>query len=186
MPTKKLRTEHEEQTILIAWALLSEQLQTDPIKRLALRWLHAVPLGYHKSPASRMKAQREGVKSGVLDLCIPSPELKEGVRKSGTYHGLYIEMKRKGEKLRDTQSSFMDYLDLVHYRSALCFTWEDAARIVVEHLDLEHYEIIPETTEDDSEIVKDILAKAKVISDRLRPPKEMKTSTRKARPRKSK
>lgn len=186
MPNKNpLRTEHEEQSALINWCLLSEDMQTDPVRRNALRWVHAVPLGFHKSPAARMKAKREGVKSGVLDICVPAPELRNGVRKSGNYNGLYIEMKRKGEKLRPTQNEFMDYLALVHYRSDLCYTWREAARIIVAHLDLATFAPIPEEGEDDRKLVGEMAAAARLIWELRSPPKpKAEKPKRKSRPRK--
>jgi hypothetical protein len=139
MAKAKVRTEHEEQTILMGWVYLTTAMQTDIIKKNVLRWTHAIPNGFYRSPAARAKGQREGVKSGILDICVPAPELKLGVRNSGGYNGLYIELKRKGEKARPTQVEFMDYLELVHYRSSLCFTWMDAAKVIVDHLDLTEY-----------------------------------------------
>lgn len=119
-------------------------MQTDVRKRLALKWTHAVPNGFYRSVPARMKAKREGVTSGILDLCVPAPELAKGARNSTAYHGLYIEMKKPGNKASDNQREFMDYLDLVHYRNAVCYTWQCAARLVVEHLGLTEYPEIPE------------------------------------------
>lgn len=138
-------------------------MQRSKVKRLALEWTHAIPNGFHRSPAARGKAKREGVTSGILDLCIPSPELKGGVRGSGIYHGLYIEMKRAGRKLHENQSQFMDYLDLVHYRNELCYTWQSAARLIREHLDLKKSAEIVGEGEDDREYVKDLLIQAAKI-----------------------
>jgi hypothetical protein len=187
-PRRKLRTEHEEQSVVIAWALVAEEMQSDPVKRAALRWLHAIPNGFYRSPAARSKAKREGVKSGILDLQIPAPELNGSVRSSGAYHGLYIEMKRRGEKLRENQSEFMDYLDAVHYRNALCFTWQAAARVIVEHLDLTKYPAIEgDPGEDDSDYVANLLSTAREIDLVRNPPKPKPIKVkRKARPRKSK
>lgn len=153
---RSIRTEHQEQSILIDWILVSEYMQTDEIKRKILHWIHAIPNGYYKSPASRAKAKREGVKSGICDLFVPAPEVVKGMKgkgirgKSGSYHGLYIEMKRKGESLRKTQKEFMDFLDLVHYRNVLCYTWRAAAREIVRHLNLKNFEPIPDEPEVES------------------------------------
>jgi hypothetical protein len=191
MPTKTpLRTEHEEQSILMAWVVVSETMQSDLVKRSALRWTHAIPLGFHKSPAARAKGKREGVKSGVLDVNCPAPDLRDPIRSGASrYHGLYIEMKRKGERVRPTQSEFMDYLDLVHYRKALCYTWRAAARVLVEHLDLVDYHPIPpdDAVDDDREAVAEMLSRAREIDLIRNPPKVKKVGTkiRKSRPRKA-
>jgi hypothetical protein len=174
---KPLRTEHDEQSILIAWCRASEEMQSDPIRRRALRWTYATPNGFHRGPQARMKAMREGVKSGILDLTVPAPELRSGIRNSGGYHGLYIEMKRKGEVARPTQIEFMDYLDLVHYRQALCYHWTDAGRIIAEHLDLDSHFPLEEDR------VEELLAEAKRLWAIDRPPKERTTPRRRARPR---
>lgn len=185
------RTEHEEQTIVMAWTTVASEMQSDSMKRLALRWVHSIPNGFYKSPAARMKAKREGVKAGILDLFVPAPELRVGVRSGkAIYNGLAIEMKRRGEKLRSGQSDYMDYLDLVRYRNALCFSWQCAARLIAEHLDLKPgtYPPIEGEGEDDREIASRILAEAKEIDLRLNPPKpkEPDRPKRKARPRGSK
>lgn len=177
----------------MAWITVASEMQSDPTRRLALIWTHAIPNGFYRSPASRMKAKREGVKAGILDVCIPAPELSAGgVRSRKTnYHGLYIEMKRRGERLRTGQSSFMDYLDLVHYRNALSYTWQNAARLIVEHLALEDgtYPPIELEGEDDRELVIAMIQRAKEI-DLIRNPKgvaapPVKTKQRRARPRSS-
>lgn len=185
-PKRKVRTEHEEQQVLMAWALVAEEMQSDPARRLALRWTHAIPNGFYRGFAARRKAKEEGVKAGILDVFVPSPELGRGIRSGRTkYFGLYIEMKRRGETLRSGQSEFMDYLDLVHYRNALCYTWQAAARIIVEHLDLKTYPPIDGEGEDDTEIAAKLLALAKEIDLRRNPPAPRKPK-RTARPRKSK
>jgi hypothetical protein len=187
-PRRKLRTEHEEQSIVISWVAIAASLQTDTVRKLALEWVHAIPNGFYRGFAARRKAKAEGVKAGILDLAVPAPELKSGVRNSGNYHGLYIEMKRRGETLRTGQGDFMAYLDLVHYRNALCFSWQCAAKLLVEHLDLDIYPEIFEG-EDDSNYVAGLLGRAKEIEAKKSPPKSSKdnpltqTKKRKARPR---
>lgn len=174
------RKEHEEQALAVNWAWISSEMQTDPAKKLALRWLHAIPNGFHKGFAARRKAKAEGVKSGILDLFLPAPELKEGVRKSGVYHGLAIEMKRKGEKMRPSQIEYADFLDMMHYRTALCYHWTDAARIIVEHLDLTDYFPI------DEEAVPELIARSKALEAERNPPKEKSDAPkRKSRPRRT-
>jgi hypothetical protein len=188
MAKRKLRTEHEEQSVVIAWKTLAAEMQTDPTRKLALEWAHAIPNGFYRGFAARRKAMAEGVKAGILDLNVPAPELKGGVRNSGKYHGLYIEMKRRGETLRSGQAEFMAYLDLVHYRNELCFTWQCAARLMVEHLDLGEgsYPEIVEVENDDA-YVADLIERAKALNQTKSPPKETSKDNRpkrKARPRK--
>ncbi len=132
----RLATEHEEQTKLFIWRDETMKMQTDPRLKLALRWTHAIPNGYYKSMNMRMKAKREGVMSGILDVLIPSPEFG---KRNAEYHGLYIEMKRTGGKVSDNQRAFMDYLDIVHYKHGLCFFWQEAAQMIVDYLGLSKF-----------------------------------------------
>jgi hypothetical protein len=138
----RLRTEHEEQTLLFKWRDETMLMQSDVRLRLALRWTHAIPNGYHKSINMRMKAKREGVTAGILDVFVPSPEF--GRRIGAEYHGLYIEMKRTGNKPSDLQKEFMEYLDLVKYKHVVCYFWQHAAREIVQFLGLTSYAEIGE------------------------------------------
>lgn len=142
---KKL-TEHQIQSRFFVWAAETEALQTDRRRRLALRWMHAIPNGYHKSIPARMKAKREGVKSGIADVFTPAPQLssKGGTRLRGLpvagYAGLYIEFKRKGGRVSPEQREFLDYLGLVNYAGHVVIgDWRHAAWIVVDYLDLGVY-----------------------------------------------
>jgi hypothetical protein len=181
---KKTRLEHDEQAAVMNWCRVSEEMQTDPVKRAALRWVHAIPNGFHRGFAARRKAKAEGVKSGILDLCIPAPELRVGVRRSGGYHGLYVEMKRKGERARPTQTEFMDYLDSVHYNHALCFDWRAAAGIIAAHLDLQIHAGIPDAGEDDALVVHRLAEEARRLDEIRNPPKPTPDKPkRKSRPR---
>lgn len=139
-------SEHEEQTLLFKWIHATMEMQTNPRLRLALRWTHAIPNGYYKSIPMRMKAKREGVKSGILDVLVPCSELAN-IRSLTGYHALYIEMKRKGGTVSDSQEEFMEYLDLVHWKYAVCYCWQHAARTIVEFLGLTNYESIGEDPE---------------------------------------
>jgi hypothetical protein len=189
MAKLKPRTEHEEQSAVIAWALLAEETQPDPVKKLALHFLHAIPNGFYRGFAARRKAKAEGVKAGILDLFLPAPEMKANPRTGkANYFGLYVEMKRRGEKLREGQVAFMDYLDAVRYRNLLCFTWQCAARAIVAHLDLKPgtYPPIELEGEDDRLLVHNMVEEAKRIDAIRNPPKPRDESKpkRNARPRK--
>ena len=94
-------TEHQEQAMLVAWARHTESHWPE----LAL--LHAIPNGgwRHKATAGRLKA--EGLKPGVPDLCLP-------VARHG-YHGLYLEMKSKKGRVRQSQRWWLDALTAQGY-----------------------------------------------------------------------
>lgn len=70
-----------------------------------------IPNGGRRSPQEAAKFKRMGVSPGVPDICIPVP--------CGTYHGLYIEIKRKkGGKLSDNQK---DWFELLRNQGYLVF-----------------------------------------------------------------
>ena len=70
-----------------------------------------------------------GVKKGVPDLCLPVPR--------GTYHGLYIEMKRAdGGSATKEQKEWLRALDAQGYAVTLCHGWQAAAREIETYLKL--------------------------------------------------
>lgn len=108
-------TEAQEQRTVVQWC----------------DWMH-VPVfhipngGYrHKHTAYQLKAQ--GVRPGVPDLCIPVPR--------GSYHGLFIEMKRrKGGSLSPTQREWIDTLRANGYRVEVCKGADEAIETLEEYL----------------------------------------------------
>lgn len=115
-------TEHAEQVALFSWAELMEAQYPE------LRWMHAIPNGghRHKSVAAKMKA--EGVKAGVLDVCLPVAR--------GCWHGLYIEMKYGKNKPTKEQKECIDFLCAQGYYVDVCYSAERAIEVVVEYLGL--------------------------------------------------
>lgn len=99
----------------------------------ALEWVYAVPNGGargndKKSAMIRGAALRaEGVKPGVPDLFLPYPV--------GTWHGLYIEMKKPSVRpkrdgrggVSDEQAQFRDYARATGYGWVVCYDWREAA-----------------------------------------------------------
>lgn len=94
--------EYDIQVALIEWV---EWQQT---RYPCLDLLYAIPDGgdRHRVVAARLKA--EGVRSGVLDLCLP-------VAHQG-YHSLYIEMKAAGGSESDNQKWWRRRLTEEGYR----------------------------------------------------------------------
>ena len=78
--------EAEEQAALFQWA----EYQSGKYPELAL--MYHVPNGGSRNKAEAANLKRQGVKSGVPDVCLPVPR--------GNSHGAYIELKRiKGGKI---------------------------------------------------------------------------------------
>lgn len=116
-------TESYEQITLFSWAQLNMG------KYPELKYMYHVPNGgvRHKATAGRLKA--EGVKSGVPDVVLPCPR--------GTYHGLYIEMKRiKGGRTSDEQKDYLAFLKEQGYKTTVCKGWQEAADAITKYMEL--------------------------------------------------
>ena len=115
--------EGQEQSALFSWAELSLG------KYPELRWMYHVTNEGKRTKSYGAELVRQGLKSGVPDICLPVPK--------GRYHGLYIEMKRIGEKPTKEQREWLQGLSDNGY---FCYVgdkgWEDAMKIIVKHLNL--------------------------------------------------
>lgn len=117
-------TEHQIQSDLISWCEVIAPYHPE------LSMLFAVPNGTYKSPSARMKYQREGLKPGVPDLCMPLPS------RDKKYIGLFIEMKAKRGAVSDVQKTWIDALRNAGHRVEICRQWTDAANVIIDYLDL--------------------------------------------------
>ena len=119
-----LPTEHEEQSALFEWARWMEKRYPE------LKLLHAIPNGGHRTPRTAAMLQREGVKAGVPDICLPVP--------NGECKGLYIELKRRKRwKVSPEQLWWMESLTRQGYMAALCFGWDMARETICKYLGIE-------------------------------------------------
>jgi len=108
-------SEHDEQCAVINWA--DSHIEQAP----PLEWLYAVPNGASTGAIGKNKLKAEGLKPGVSDLCLPAARRD--------YHGLYIEMKKSGGKIKDVsegQNEFLAYLETEGYLGVVCFGAVDA------------------------------------------------------------
>lgn len=119
-PRKRQQHEAKEQEALFTWARMQEFLYP------ALKMLFAVPNGgsRHKLEAANLKKQ--GVKSGVPDVCLPVP--------SREYHGLYIEMKSEKGKVSDNQDWWIGKLREYGYKVEVCYSTESAINAIKQYL----------------------------------------------------
>lgn len=130
---KRSTPEHDEQVALFFWAELNKS------KVPELELLLAIPngayYGGHWSVANRMK--EEGVKKGVPDIFLPVPMtyLNEG-QVVGMKAGLWIEMKAGKNKTSPDQDWWIGKLRDMGYRVEVCYSAEDAIKIIKEYLDL--------------------------------------------------
>lgn len=74
--------------------------------------------------ASTLKAQ--GLKAGVPDICIMEPR--------NGHHGLFIEMKVSGNRPTKSQLDWLKRLSDRSYATAVCYSAEQAIRVVKEYL----------------------------------------------------
>lgn len=78
----------------------------------------AVPNGFLKSKASRIRAWKEGMVAGVLDVFNPTP--------CGGYHGHWIEFKIPGNRLSPEQVVFKESMERNGYRVDVVYSWREA------------------------------------------------------------
>lgn len=119
-PKKKVQHEAKEQELLFRWAELQK------CKYPALRLLHAIPNGGSRHKIEAFNLKKQGLKSGVPDICLPSP--------NGKYNGLYIELKYGKNKASEEQLWWLDALRDEGYHAKICYGWEDAKNTILEYL----------------------------------------------------
>ena len=118
-----LPTEAEEQARLFSWAAMASGRYPE------LRLLFHIPNGGGRSKAEAGRFKREGVKAGVPDLCLPAAR--------GKYHGLFIELKRRGGgRISPEQKVWVDELLGQGYLAVIAYGWEDASEKLRQYLDL--------------------------------------------------
>lgn len=127
-----LATEHDEQVALLDWA--NANLRTYP----ELRWLFAIPNGgklpyyYDRNgkltSKQRIALVREGLRAGVADLMLPVPR--------GVYHGLFLEMKRKPNKVSDDQEEFLAFVKAQGYYAVVGWSFEEGRDWILHYLNL--------------------------------------------------
>jgi hypothetical protein len=120
--SRKKPTQHEsaEQEKLFRWAgFMSAQYPE-------LDLLHHIPNGGSRNKIEAANLKRQGVKSGVPDLCLPVAR--------GKHHGLYIEMKAGKNTPTDNQRKWLSDLKGQGYATAVCYEWESAARFILSYL----------------------------------------------------
>lgn len=122
--------EHREQRSFFKWA----SMQSGKFPELTL--LYAIPNGGDRNARVGAKLKAEGVKAGFPDIGLPVPR--------GGYGGLFIEMKRPGNKaigqkkgrLRKNQRQWLRALEKAGNMTAVAYGWEDARKHVLNYLSM--------------------------------------------------
>ena len=113
-------SEHDEQVALFEWAALHQGRYPE------LGLLFAIPNGGKRDKVTAMQLQREGVKPGVPDVCLPAPG--EG------WHGLFIELKYGRNTTTDKQNEWLERLTEQGYLAVVCYGWQEAADVIRDYL----------------------------------------------------
>lgn len=112
--------EHDNQVAVIKWCKVHEA----EYPRLGM--IFAVGNARKCTPRQGAWLKAEGVKSGVSDLYLSSPNEK--------HHGMYIEMKSQGGKLTESQIDWLCKADKYGYYTATCYSWITAVNAIVDYL----------------------------------------------------
>lgn len=118
---ERFSPESSEQVSLFEWC----EYSLGKYPQLSL--LFHVPNGGFRSAATAGRMKAEGVKAGVPDLCLPVAR--------GGYHGLFIEMKAGKNKPTELQKKWLTDLQEQGYLTAVCYGWEEAARLLTDYLE---------------------------------------------------
>ena len=108
--------ESSEQKQLIQWC------RTDP----RLQYLFHIPNESVGGHGWLVRNRQMGVKAGVPDLFYPVP--------LNGYHGLFIEMKSVGGRLRPEQKRWITVLEAFGYKCVVAYGWMEAKKALEEYL----------------------------------------------------
>lgn len=120
MRAKPQDIEHKQQVALFQWARLQSKAWPE------LDLMFAVPNGARTSIRTAVKLKAEGMKAGVPDICLPVPRKGFG--------SLFIEMKRKGGRLQDSQKEWATQLIANGNRVAVCYSTDEAISVISDYL----------------------------------------------------
>jgi hypothetical protein len=106
-------TEHDHQVEVFDILKLNEN------KFTKLKWVYAVANGSFRNWSVGTRLKKEGVKPGVLDICMPFASA------NGKYVGGYIEMKLKGNTVSDSQKEFLAFIQENGYYGDVAWTADE-------------------------------------------------------------
>lgn len=155
-------SEHQHQKALITWARASARLPIDPVKALALIWLHAIPNAAagrerfitkraREAIAAGLKPDRkdilpplfllrmiaEGLTKGVLDLRLDY--VRRDADRLIITPGLIGEMKKPGQYLKPEQMQYANFAKSQGYVVYVWYSWERAAIDIASYMGLEEF-----------------------------------------------
>ena len=113
-------SEYDNQKALFEWAKLNEN------KYPELKLLNASLNGVRMRIGQAMKAKRAGMKKGYPDIFLPVAR--------GDYHGLFIELKVKGNYPTKEQKWWLNELKKQGYKACVCYGFEEARQTILNYL----------------------------------------------------
>ena len=87
--------------------------------------LHIANEGTGSAARGRLQ-KRQGVRAGVADLFLSVPR--------GGRSGLWIEMKRKGGRVRPEQREFLGHMQALGYAGAVCHGADEARDVITAYM----------------------------------------------------
>jgi len=114
--------EHQEQKRFFDWTGKPNTLAKWP----ELILFHAIPNGGDRDIRVAVKLRAEGVKSGVPDMMLPVA--------SGGFHGLYIELKVKGNKPSENQTWWHGQLAAQGFAVFVCYSYPEARAVTERYM----------------------------------------------------
>lgn len=117
-------SEGDEQRKLFDWADIASNL----LKYEGLDLMFHIPNEGKRSRYSGGKLKSEGLKRGVVDVCLPVPR--------GKYHGLFFEMKYNNNKLTYEQKKFLRGVKAQGYATWVCYSAEEAIELITQYYKL--------------------------------------------------
>ena len=122
-PIKHTEANYQQQ--VVEWARWAHRSGKYP----NLDLLHCSLNGVKLSGTQAKIAKGQGMLSGVPDLFLPVP--------IGGYHGLFIEMKSDKGRLSENQQWFLNKVELLGYKIAVCYSANEAIKTI------ENYYFVP-------------------------------------------
>lgn len=118
-PKQKL-SEYDEQCLIFEWARANEGAHPE------LWLLNASMNGIRTSIGLATKMKRQGLKRGYPDIFLPVPKKY--------FHGLFIELKIKGNKTSEYQEEWLKRLTDNCYDCRVCYGHQEAIKVIKEYL----------------------------------------------------